>query len=235
MEKQHTDVPVLEKGKDFKPGLSFKVRLVRLIGNLLILAGVVGLFFTFWPLITTEIPYRIAKWRGQSFSVDAPKISGFGQILKNQENLIIPKSVGFGLVVEKINANSEVIANVNPANEREYRKALEKGVAHAKGTAFPGQPGMSFLFAHSTLNPWDVPRYNAVFYLLRELEAGDRIVTYFDGKRYDYEVYDKKVVGAKDVQFLKMKTEEPILILQTCDPPGTTWKRLLVFAKMKQS
>src|SRR3990167_6177654 len=127
------NVPILEKGKDFKPGISKRVRLIRLIGNLLILTGVVGLFFTFWPLLTAEIPYRIAKWRGQSFSVDAPKTSGFGQILQSQENLIVPKSVGFGLVVEKINANAPVIANVNAANEREYRKALEKGVAHAAG------------------------------------------------------------------------------------------------------
>ncbi len=227
-------VPVLRKGKDFKEGASLKVRVIRLIGNLLILGGIGGLAFTFWPLLSAELPYRVNKLLGRQFSVDAPSTSSFGQILKNQENLIVPQSLAFGLVVEKINANAPVVANVNPFNEREYKKALQKGVAHAAGTVYPGEKGVSFLFAHSTLNPWDVPRYNAVFYLLRELEPGDRVITYYDGKRYDYVVYDKKVVGAEEIGFLTMKSDEPILILQTCDPPGTTWKRLLVFAKLKE-
>jgi len=45
--------------------------------------------------------------------------------------------------------------------------------------------GTIFLFAHSTDAPWNIIRYNAVFYLLRELDAGDGIIVFFLGKRFN--------------------------------------------------
>ena len=104
-------------------------------------------------------------------------------------------------------------------------------MAHALGTSFPGQPGVSYLFAHSTDTIFNVPRFNAVFYLLKDLEAGDRVVIFFNGRRFDYIVVERKITEPEDVSYFTMKTEEQILVLQTCYPPGTTWKRLLVIAK----
>jgi len=40
---------------------------------------------------------------------------------------------------------------------------LQKGIAHAQGSVFPGMQGNIYLFAHSTDNWWNVGRYNAVF------------------------------------------------------------------------
>ena len=114
--------------------------------------------------------------------------------------------------------------------------ALKKGAAHAAGTADPGDETKAnnnvFIFAHSTLNIWDVPKYNAIFILLRELEKGDRVSTFYQGRRYDYEVFDKKVVEATDVKYLTEPSKDPILTLQTCDPPGTQLRRLIVTAKL---
>ena len=58
------------------------------------------------------------------------------------------------------------------------------------------------------------------------------MVTFYKGKRYDYQVFDKKVVEATDVQYLTDKSKEPILTLQTCDPPGSSLRRLIITAKL---
>jgi sortase A len=216
-------------------------KFIRWFGNFLILVSILGLFFTFWPIVTAEVSYRIEKFKGIRFIVDktqSDQITGdkvtFGDLLgKGSPKVLIPKSTDFGVIVEKIGANSPVIANVDAANQKEYNQKLQKGVAHAKGSVFPGQKGLSYLFAHSTLNPWDVPRYNAVFYLLREMETGDRIILFYKNVRYDYFVTEKKIVAPNDVSVLRENFQEPVLVLQTCDPPGTTWRRLLVIAKMK--
>jgi LPXTG-site transpeptidase (sortase) family protein len=216
---------------------------IRWLGNFLIIASVLGLIFTFWPIAAAEISYRVEKLKGIRFTVDRSQMDQitdekvtFGDLLgKGSPKILVPKSTDFGIIVEKIAANAPVIANVDAANPKEYNQKLQKGVAHAKGTVFPGQKGLSYLFAHSTLNPWDVPRYNAVFYLLREIEAGDRVVIFYKNVRYDYFVTEKKIVAPNDVSIFRENFQEPILVLQTCDPPGTTWRRLLVIAKMKSS
>jgi sortase A len=90
-----------------------------------------------------------------------------------------------------------------------------------------------YLFSHSVSAPWDVVRYNAVFYLLGKLDNGDKIIIFYKGRRYDYIVFDKKVVPGSDTEYLTASYDEPILTMQTCDPPGTTWKRLIVRAKLE--
>lgn len=151
------------------------------------------------------------------------------------ENSIIPVSTEYGIVIEKINANARVIASVNPANEREYVEALKYGVAEALGSTPPGQPGNLYLFSHSTDAPWNIVRYNAIFYLLRELEPGDRVIIFYQDKRYDYIVFDKIIAKPDDVSYLTNKYDYPVLTLQTCDPPGTLLNRLIVRAKLINS
>lgn len=215
--------------------------ILKWLGNSLIVLSIAGLVYTFYPIAKVEFSYRLGKLFGQRFTLAQTQQQNgaqttFGDLLgRPSPTVLTPKSTAFGIVVEKIGANAPVIANVNAANQAEYNRQLQKGVAHAAGTAYPGQNGLSFMFAHSVLNPWDVPRYNAVFYLLRELEPGDRIVVFWQDKRYDYIAYDKRVVGPNDVDFLYQNYSQPTLVLQTCDPPGTTWKRLLIFAKLAAS
>jgi len=151
------------------------------------------------------------------------------------ENSIIPVSTEYGIVIEKINANARIVPNVNPAVERAYLAALQQGVAEALGSTPPGQPGNLYLFSHSTDAPWNIVRFNAVFYLLRELEAGDRVIIFYQNKRYDYVVFDKIIAKPTDVSYLTNKYESPVLTLQTCDPPGTLLNRLVIRAKLVSS
>jgi len=134
------------------------------------------------------------------------------------------------ITIPKIHAQAPIILNVDPWNEDEYREKLQKGVAHANGTAEPGMRGTSFLFAHSSDSPWNITRYNTAFFRLSELEAGDEIFITKKGKKISYKVFQRKEVGAQDIKYLK-KNDQDQLILQTCTPIGTDFRRLLIFAK----
>ncbi|MDO8618922.1 MAG: sortase [Candidatus Daviesbacteria bacterium] len=227
------------------------VLLVRGVGYFLFLTGFLSLIITFGPLAQAEAGFRMDNFLGIKHTIpkiitsaDSPNspiqnsnqnsAENFGSISTNTE-VIKPVSTDFGIVIEKINANSKVIANVNPGNEKEYTAALARGVAHAAGTAFPGEKGNIYLFSHSIDAPWNIIRFNAIFYLLREVEKGDRIVMFYQGKRFDYIVYDKTIADPNDVSYLTNTYDDSVLTLQTCDPPGTLFHRLIVRAKLAGS
>lgn len=161
--------------------------------------------------------------------------SSFGSLITGQASTITPISTDFGIVIEKINANAKVIPDVDPASQSEYTTALSQGVAQAKGTSLPGEVGNLYLFSHSTDAPWNIVRYNAIFYLLGKLEPNDRVIIFYKGRRFDYLIYDKSIVSSSDTHFLTDRYNKPVLTLQTCDPPGTTLNRLVVRAKLAGS
>jgi sortase A len=191
-----------------------KVGLLHLLADLLIVICVVILSLTFGQATTKEIEYQTRS----VFKITYP------------EKTLAPPDTDFSIVIPKIGAAAKVVENVNPADPKDYLPALYKGVAHAKGTASPGQFGNTYIFAHSTDAFYNVGRYNAVFYLLGKLNPGDEIDIYYKGEKIVYEVTDKKVVEAGDVKYLGKLGEWNTLTLQTCYPPGTTLKRLVVVA-----
>ena len=214
-----------------------KILIIRTIGNAITLTVIAGLLFTFWPVLNATAGHLLNNLEGKKFeaaSSVAQPTQTFGSLLGKQDenvNVLIPIDPNFSLIVEKIGANAAVVPNVDASNKTAYTEALRRGVAHALGTSFPGQPGVTYMFAHSTDTILNVPRYNAIFYLLWDMKPQDKIAVFFGGKRYDYIVTETKITEPADVSYFTMKTEEQILVLQTCYPPGTTCKRLLVIAK----
>ena len=213
-----------------------KVLLIRTIGNFLILFALVSIIFTFWPVVSAYSKLLIDRVSGKSYEAAfsaASASQSFGSLLGDQEpvEILVPTDPAFSIIVEKIGANAPVVPNVDAAKKPVYEAALKKGVAHALGTAFPGQAGVSYYFAHSTDTLFNVPRYNAVFYLLWDIKPQDKVVVFFNNRRYDYVVSETKITEPSDVSYFTMVTEEQILVLQTCYPPGTTWKRFLVIAR----
>ncbi len=218
---------------------------IRFGGYFLFFSGLVAIVFLLGPLIQAEIKYRTDRTLGVKRTVaninpspspnaDGTPTESFGNI-KAQENEIVPVSTEFGIVIEKIDANAKIVANVNPASEKEYTKALQQGVAQALGSTAPGEKGNLYLFSHSTDAPWNIIRFNAIFYLLRELVPGDRVIVFYQNKRFDYIVFDKTVASPTDVSFLTNSYDAPVLTMQTCDPPGTLINRLIVRAKLVSS
>ena len=218
------------------------VFLVRFLGYLLFFCGLIAFIFILGPLLQAEIRYRTDRILGIKRTVpniltsdQAGQATQSFSSLKTQENSIIPVDTNFGIVIEKINANAKIIPDVNPGNEKQYVNALQQGVAQALGSTPPGQNGNLYLFSHSTDAPWNIIRFNAIFYLLKELEKGDRVIIFYKDKRYDYIVFDKVIAQPTDVSYLINRYDTPVLTLQTCDPPGTLLNRLIVRAKLVSS
>lgn len=217
--------------------------MIRTVGNILIIGSLLFVASQFYPVIAAEVGYRwerattnrAAEEAQIPESVRIPAVATqSGEVVKKVLPALTdePVNTDYGIVIEKIHANSAIVADVDPFSQEAYDAALKKGVAHAKGSRFPGETGNVYLFAHNTLNAWDIPKYNAVFFLLHNLDAGDRISTFYKGERYDYLVFDKQVHSARDLAPLESQYSEPVLSLQTCWPPGTTWQRLVVRAKL---
>ncbi|MBI2597087.1 sortase [Candidatus Daviesbacteria bacterium] len=215
---------------------------IRFLGYLLFFAGLAAVVFMLGPLIQAEVKYRADKIFGVKRTVanvenlsNLSNLSTLGDLKSPSENQIVPVSTEYGIVIEKINANARIIPNVNPASETAYVQALTQGVAEALGSTPPGQKGNLYLFSHSTDAPWNIVRFNAIFYLLRELVPGDRVIIFYQNKRYDYIVFDKTIAFPQDVSYLTNKYDTPVLTLQTCDPPGTLLNRLVVRARLVNS
>lgn len=230
-----------------------KFLVIRSIGNFLVLFAIFGVLATFGPALYYEVQYRIIQVRGVQFSVADVPVStsktdilvppqktnktsiGFADILSgSKEQILVPIDTLFDILIPKIGANARVFPNVDPSNPDIFLPILQKGVAHAAGTFFPGQPGNIYLFAHSTDNFWDVGRYNAVFYLLKDLKKDDDVIIFSQNVRHSYKVTYSTIISPTEVSYItQAQTGKELLILQTCWPPGTTWQRLLVFAEPK--
>jgi sortase A len=229
-----------------------KIKFVALhtLGNFLILISLYGVVATFGPAVYYELQLVVMKTRGVQFTVATPQqvhqeaiaaepvathAPGFADILAgNTEQVLIPADTEFSITIPKIGASAKVFSNTDPANPTEFLPVLQHGVAHAKGSVFPGMKGNIYLFAHSADNWWNVGRYNAVFYLLKNLAVGDEIIVFFENRRYNYIVSQSLISEPTDVTLLThMQTASQQLVLQTCWPPGTTWKRLYIVAKLK--
>ncbi len=218
--------------------------LLRTLGNFLILSSLFMIGKTLYEPVHQELRYLYNSITNKVYVVATPeeikfslqeKTGNKGSLTRlvaagKTADVLIPENTDFSIVVPKIGANAKVIPNVDSANEKEYSAALKQGVAHALGTAFPGEGGHIFLFAHSTDYFWNVGAYNAIFYLLDKLQKNDEINIFYKGERYVYRVVDKTIVDPSQVEYLTRKTNKEFLTLQTCWPMGTTFKRLLVFA-----
>lgn len=113
--------------------------------------------------------------------------------------------------------------------ESEIQDKLKSGVVHYPHTAKPYQKGNVFLTGHSSYYPWDEGKYKDVFALLTVLQVGDEFIIYYDGKRYTYEIKERKEVTPDKVEVLKQDNEYTATLM-TCTPPGTNLRRLILTA-----
>jgi sortase A len=236
-----------KRSKNFK---IVKFLIIRTLGNFLILFSIFVVSVTFGPPLFYETRYQVTQFFAVDYEASQePTVNNLSQIVDNRreyktqpdlfteilngsrEEILYPEDPSFSVIIPKIGANKKIVPNVDTNDKDVYLDVLTRSIAHAKGTAFPGVDGTTYLFAHSTDNFWSAGRFNAVFYLLNKMEVGDEITLFFSGKRYDYKVSETKIVESSDTHYVASNLGQgERVILQTCWPPGTAWRRLLVFA-----
>lgn len=223
-DKVYQDLVFLDKKHQLVQHLALGLISLSVIGFSLIISP-----FTF-GFISNKIPVSSYK---VSEAVQKPTVTPSSQlnaIANNEEKVPVRE---FKLYIPKIDLYSEVAPNIDISNEDIYKqKLLDNGIAHANGSYLPGEgKGPVFLFAHSTDSIANILNYNAKFFYINNLEKGDLITIYFNGKQYNYEVSGKKIVDPHNLDEIRKSTSS--LILSTCWPLGTDWQRLLIFAEQK--
>ena len=208
---------------------------LRTLSNALILGSLTFLLISLYPLLKNEFVYYYRQFRGLEYTLEEPSapLAENPPLVEAPEPLtLVPASTDFWIVIEKIGVNAPIVADVDTTSREAYMEAMRSGVAHAKDTAKPDEVGNIYLFAHSTLNFWEYGEYATVFTTLHQLVPGDGIVIFYRGKRYDYRVDEKEIVPGFDLTPLSRSSSRRLLTLQTCDPPGTTWRRLIIIAEL---
>lgn len=125
------------------------------------------------------------------------------------------------LVLPTIQVDQEIL-------EGESFRTLEKGLWRKPSTSTPDKGGNTVLLAHRfTYRTTD----QGVFYHLDKIKVGDKFPVYWQGKEYDYEVREIKVVSPLAIE-VEQNTEEPILTMYTCTPIWSPTQRLVVIAHL---
>ncbi|HUC90351.1 MAG TPA: class D sortase [Patescibacteria group bacterium] len=135
------------------------------------------------------------------------------------------------VIIPKINVEIPVVYG-SSSKESDIENSLESGVAHYASSSMPGQRGNAAFFGHSSNNIFNKGQYKFAFVLLHELVPGDIFYITNNGTLYTYKVYDKKIVQPNETWVLNPvdgKTATATLI--TCDPPGTSLRRLVVWGE----
>jgi sortase A len=101
---------------------------------------------------------------------------------------------------------------------------------HLEGTGFPWQKGANVYIAGHRLGYPGTESF-LTFADLNRLESGDKVrVRDANGRRYEYEVFKKFVVGPAEVRVTAPVKGKNLLTLQTCTLPDYS-KRLIVRAE----
>lgn len=127
------------------------------------------------------------------------------------------------LVIPKIDVDWIVVAGVTV-------KDLSLGPGHFPNTPVPGELGNAAIAGHRT-------GHGGPFYDLDDLDPGDEIlVTTRLGQAYVYLVTDSLIVDPTDYQVITDSDPSlATLTLVTCDPIGTSSRRLVVHSTLDQS
>ena len=136
------------------------------------------------------------------------------------------------LIIPKINLEVPVVYDVQTVDENAVQEGLERGVVHYATTSNPGEQGNGAIFGHSSNNILNKGKYKFAFVLLSRLEVDDTFYVEKDGVRYVYKIFDKKIVKPEEVAVLgDVPGRASTMALITCDPPGTTIHRLVVWGE----
>jgi LPXTG-site transpeptidase (sortase) family protein len=136
------------------------------------------------------------------------------------------------VIIPKINVEIPLNFSVATTDENQIESALEDGVVHYGTTVLPGQTGNTAFFGHSSNNIFNPGHYKFAFALLHDIVPGDTFYLTYGGKVYAYQVFQKEIVDPSNVSVLdNVPNHVATATLITCDPPGTSLHRLVVWGE----
>lgn len=228
-------------------------RAMQTISYVTLTAGMLLLFWAFYPVISFEIYSRFflpnisaspiplsMGSTAQGFNNDV-----LGSSTKYSNNLrdftqaslwfpSVAKVVSSATMPSKAYTISIPKINIYDAKVTVGGEDLSKSLVHYQPVSMPGSIGNSVIFGHSSLPQlYNTNDYKTIFTFLPSLSEGDVIKVGLQNTTYEYVVSEMFVVKPDQVSVLNQTSDSSILTLVTCVPPGTWWNRLVVRAKLR--
>jgi len=228
-------------------------KVIRLAGLCLSLSGLIFGIYFFFPLISWRL-YLEPVFASQTFVTPIPKTTiitkEYIQSLwlntarsmqtlydANAQNWLpssqykevqIARQLSYYFIsIPKLNIQNAVVSTIDTD--------LSSHLINFPGTAIPPGKGNAAVFGHSTLPQlFDPKNYKTIFATVHTLVIGDTILVTANNLTYSYKIYSISVVEATDTSYLSQDTNDSYLTIITCTPPGTTWKRLIIRAKLEK-
>jgi len=228
----------------------FKKRIARIFGGAIFISGLLITGYIFFPFISWQIYFAPAFAYTLETPIPRPEIINpnvVGSLISQAGNLVsgvdytnaknwfsyTPSSANkpyvpfFTISIPKLKIQKATVSTTSTD--------LSKHLVNYPGTAVPAQKGNSVIFGHSTLpqlfNPSDYKTIFATAYLLK---VGDTVEANVNGVTYNYKIFNISVVEPDDTSIFTQNLSDSYLTLVTCTPPGTTWKRLIIKAKLEK-
>ncbi len=236
--------------KVYKKSANTIKKLVKALGFVLLVSGVLMTLYTFLPILSWQI-YFAPVFASQSLSTPIPKLSVVDQrqigSLLNSATLNLSRDYtnasnwypGYGL---KGSNNKAILTyklsipklNIIDANVATNDNDLSSHLVNFQGTSVPPEKGNAVIFGHSTLPQlFDPKNYKTIFANLYKLQVGDEIFVNLPNITYKYKIVNITIVEPEDTSVLAQNYNDSFITLITCTPPGTIWKRLIIKAKLE--
>lgn len=214
----------------------------RFFSFLFILGGAIIVLYVFFPLISWQVFFAKDTLQIKSpipKSTIISVVSAGSSVLKpidstNAKNWFPSykpeegkkKVPSYTLSIPKLGIENAVVSTEN------YE--LAKNLVNYGGKAIPPETGNTVIYGHSTL-PYlfNTKDYKTIFATLYKLGINDTFTVNVEGIIYSYRIHSITVVEPEDTSIFSQDKDTSHITLVTCTPPGTTWKRLIVKAKLE--
>lgn len=237
-----------------KSKLKLKV-LMRFTGLVVCLLGLILAGYTFFPLLSYEI-YVQPAFANQAFASPIPQATiinqnEFASLLQNTANQLshigdsndnswLPSTSQYKQVGVTEQLSNYYLSIPRLGIQDAYVSTTDNDVnlhpIQFPGTPIPPATGNTAIFGHSTLPQWFDPHNpKAIFATALDVKVGDAINITIGSRIYNYRVISMNIVEADDTSYLAQDTDGSYVSIITCTPPGTTWKRLVIKAKLATS
>jgi sortase A len=190
-------------------------RVLRIAGLVLILAALAVGGYVWWLLWGTGFATRAAQ--NDLRPRFEERIATRTAEEAPPRTVNVPGAAVAILRIPKIELNYVVVEGTDT-------ESLKKGPGHYSWTSYPWEDdGRVAIAGHRTT-------YGAPFWSLNELKTGDRIVLATEYGIFNYRVTESRIILPSQAAVLH-ETDDPTLVLTTCNPRFSAAERLVVFAQ----
>lgn len=227
-----------------------KRRIIRLIGLCMSIFGFVILIYLSYPLLAWKI-FDEPVFATQAVTAPIPQTTVLNRdtirtLLTATANTLIgvdytdvnnwypsyrqsappPKVSMYFMSIPAIKVQNAIVSTMDTS--------LKDHLVHYQGTAIPPDKGTAVVFGHSTLPQlFDPTNYKTIFAYAHTLKVGDKILVTVNNVMYTYKIVSVRVTDPEDTSILAQEYDDSYLVLITCTPPGTIWKRLVVKSRLE--